>query len=641
MFHQNKSPDLICALFFAMAALVQLAQADTRFPKTTLEKGEATAEAQRFLLPLVPPLEIPHTRAAWEAQATALRKQMLEKVYLENVPRSWLMPEVNVVWGDTIPHVGYVIRKLRYEAVPGLWMPAVLYEPDGDNTAIPAVLNVNGHDYENGKAKDVEQIRCINLAKRGMLALHPEWFACGELEGPDYQHYDIAYLDVVGVRGVSLFYLAMKRALDVLMLHPRTDPERVAMTGLSGGGWQTAVLSALDERITLTVPVAGHSGMTPRITVTGDLGDLEQVPSDLLTVGDYTHLTALFAPRPALLIYNQRDNCCFLPGNALPATYDPVVPVYQLYGRETAFQFYINENPGTHNYEQDNRLRFYAFLNDYFLDPEQRVNEELSCDGELHSEEELYVGLPEDNATFAGLAANLLAGASRVPIPADTDPAFSEWREEQLARLKKTVHPQEITFKETASVADNIYKIKSPDWTVIVSHHLPENAISQSAVFLFADDGIEKKNNGIKKHLDKGHQVIAFDPIFMGGNKPEKRLAMAFQAAGIRLLGLQAGQIMGVCQWARKELGIEQIELCAPGWNASVAALIATALMNTKEKAVACVTLHEAPYSLEVLIDERVTYNEKPALFCYGLLPDFDMDVLKALCHKTPVTVSP
>ena len=56
-----------------------------------------------------------------------------------------------------------------------------------------------------------------------------------------------------------MFYLAMKRALDVLLAHPHCDGDRVAMTGLSGGGWQTAVLAALDERITTIVPVAGHS----------------------------------------------------------------------------------------------------------------------------------------------------------------------------------------------------------------------------------------------------------------------------------------------------------------------------------------------------------------------------------------------
>jgi len=620
-------------LFVTMLISLKTKSVSAQDDSTVNTKEMATAEAQRFLLPRVPALEVPDTKEAWEEYAAALRKEMLDKVYLEHVPPSWLKPEVNVVWGDVISHDGYTIRKLCYEAVPGLWIPAVLYEPDGDNTGIPAVLNVNGHDYENGKAKDVEQIRCINLARRGMLALHPEWFACGELEGPDYQHYNIAYLDVVGVRGVSLFYLAMKRALDVLMLQPRTDPERVAMTGLSGGGWQTAVLSALDERITLTVPVAGHSGMQPRLHVFGDLGDLEQVPSDLLTVGDYIHLTALFAPRPALLIYNQRDNCCFLPENALPATYDPVVPVYQLYGRASVFQYYINENPGTHNYEQDNRLRFYKFINDYFVDPDSRIDEELPCDGELHTEEELYVGLPDDNPSFAELAENMLAGMSRVPIPDAADPEFSVWQEEQIERLKETVSPQDIVCTTASTVADTVYELKSADWTVLVSQHGPENADTKRAMLIVADEGIQQMNILIRKKTVAGKQVLAFDPIYMGGNQPEKRLAMAFEAAGVHLLGVQAGQIMGVCQWARKELGVAQIELCCSGWNASTAALIAAALMNAKDETISRVMLHNAPDSLEALISKPVKYTEKPALFCYGLLPDFDMDVLQILCH--------
>ena len=635
---------LLLLLLLGTTLLLQQAQvAAFQVLLTTLTEDEATAEAQQFLQKRVPLLEVPGTQAAWEAQASALRKQMLETVYLGNVPESWTQPEVNVVWSDTFQHKGYVIRKLRYEAVPGLWMPAVLYEPDGESAGIPAVLNVNGHDYEQGKARDVEQIRCINLAKRGMLALHPEWYACGELEGPAYQHANIAYLDVVGVRGVSLFYLAMKRALDVLMMQPRVDPERVAMTGLSGGGWQTAVLSALDERITLTVPVAGHSGMKPRLTTLGDLGDLEQVPSDFLTVGDYTHLTALFAPRPALLIYNQHDNCCFLPENALPATYDPAVPVYRLFGQENAFQSYINENPGTHNYEQDNRLRFYRFLNDYFVANDQRVDEEFPCDNELHSEEELYVGLPEDNLSFVKLAADLLAGVSRTPIPDVKDPEFPAWQEQQLARLKDTVHPQDVVFNAATTITEKVYELKSADWTIIALQQLPSNADPESATLVFADEGIQKVENIISEKVSADKQVIAFDPIFMGGNKPERRLAMAFEAEGIRLLGLQAGQILGVCQWAREYLGIEKIELCCSGWNASVTALIATALMNEEASRldrIIHVSLCDALGSLEALISTSVKYTDKPALFCYGLLPDFDMDILKSLCYPTTVTIN-
>src|SRR5690606_35390719 len=126
---------------------------------------------------------------------------------------------------------------------PGFWIPAILYEPSGVAGNIPAILNVNGHSA-HGKAHVDEQTRCINLALRGMLALHPEWLSFGELNDPGNAHGNLAYLDLVGTRGLSVFYLAIKRGIDVLATHPRTDPDRIAMTGLSGGGWQTTVLSA-------------------------------------------------------------------------------------------------------------------------------------------------------------------------------------------------------------------------------------------------------------------------------------------------------------------------------------------------------------------------------------------------------------
>ena len=86
-----------------------------------------------------------------------------------------------VVWLDTLEGgPGYRIKKLRYEALPGLWVPALLYEPETLEGKVPAVLNVNGHDSK-GKSADYKQIRCINQAKRGMLALNIEWLGMGQL----------------------------------------------------------------------------------------------------------------------------------------------------------------------------------------------------------------------------------------------------------------------------------------------------------------------------------------------------------------------------------------------------------------------------------------------------------------------------
>ena len=620
---------------------------DSWLERTTVPEEQLTREAQAFLLKRLPPLEIPDTREAWERQAAALRRSLLNTVFLDHVPDAWLPAELKVVWGDTIQHEGYRIRKLRYEAVPGLWIPAVRYEPEHATTPLPAVLNVNGHDYENGKAGEVEQRRGIHLALGGMLALHPEWYSCGELNSEAYRHHNLAYLDAVGVRGVSLFYLAYKRALDVLAADPRTDPARIAMTGLSGGGCQTAFYSALDERVRLIVPVAGYGGMRPRIEDLSDLGDLEQVPSDFLTVADYSHITALFAPRPALLIYNRQDQCCFLPERALPATYDPALPAYRLFGAKSHFQFYINEVPGTHNYEQDNRRRFYRFLNEHFQLERPLSEEEAPCEEELHAKEELYVGLPEDNATFASLAMALLEQQEHSPIPEDGTPAFDTWQQEQRVLLDTVARPRAIEWKTISSErADNndvraaFYELTSGDWTLRAAHLIPAGADSHAVTLFIADTGIEKMKSLIDKKLENQKAVLLVDPMFMGTNKPNgaqaDKLAMVFESLGVRVLGLQAGQLRGMFDWAERELAIKELTVACDGWNASVAGLMAGALEpgTTRLKNI---TLLQAPETLKSLITEQVNYTEKPALFCYGLLKHFDLNALMALCRPVPV----
>src|SRR5262249_54426755 len=147
---------------------------------------------------------------------------------------------------------------------------------------------VMGHD-PGGKDVAYQQIRCINLAKRGMIVLNVEWFNFGQLKGQNYHHGRMNQLDLCGTSGLAPFYLSMKRGLDVLLAHKNADPKRVAVSGLSGGGWQTIIISSLDTRVTLANPVAGYSSFLTRIKHFKDLGDSEQTPCDLGTVADYTH----------------------------------------------------------------------------------------------------------------------------------------------------------------------------------------------------------------------------------------------------------------------------------------------------------------------------------------------------------------
>ena len=239
-----------------------------------LQPGEAQKQHAQFVLKRIPELKLPATANDWADQAGELREQVLSNVVFRGVPSEWYEAEPEIVWMDeiTTPH-GYSMKKLRYEALPGLWIPAILYVPDNVEGQVPVVLNVNGHSAD-GKATDYKQIRCINLAKRGIIALNPEWLFMGQLRDAGYAHNNLGLLDLCGSSGLSVFYLAMSRGLDVLLSLEEADKDRVAVTGLSGGGWQTIILSSLDERVTLSVPVAGYSALAERVEHHGSIGDL-------------------------------------------------------------------------------------------------------------------------------------------------------------------------------------------------------------------------------------------------------------------------------------------------------------------------------------------------------------------------------
>jgi hypothetical protein len=118
--------------------------------------------------------------------------------------------------------------------------------------------------------------------------------------------------------------------------------------------------------VTLANPVAGYSSFRTRARFLSDLGDSEQTPNDMATVADYCHLTAMRAPNPTLLTKNSKDDCCFAAGHALAPLMEAARPIYKLYGRENALRSHVNDVPGTHNYEVDNRQAFYRMVGDFF-----------------------------------------------------------------------------------------------------------------------------------------------------------------------------------------------------------------------------------------------------------------------------------
>jgi hypothetical protein len=605
---------------------------------------QSLAEVKAYLDARVPRMPKPTSADEWTREAERIRAAVLERVVYRGEAAHWRDAKTRVEWLDTIKGGdGYHIKKLRYEALPGLWIPALLYEPEKLSGKVPVAMAVNGHDA-NGKAAGYKQTRCINMAKRGMIVLNCEWFGMGQLRTDGFAHGRMNQLDLCGTCGLAPFYLSMKRGLDVLLAHEHADPKRVCVSGLSGGGWQTITISSLDTRVTLSNPVAGYSSFRTRIEHYKDLGDSEQTPNDLAAVADYTHLTALLAPRAALLTFNSKDDCCFESGYALSPLMDAARPMYSLYGREDRLRSHVNDDPGTHNFEKDNREALYRAIGDYFFagDKSYKV-EEIPCKDEVKTKDQLNVELPKENADFHTLALTISKGLPHAPkFPTDKEAAV-KWQRDLTKRLREVVSAKDYTVRadkagseEKGGIKATYWKLKmGDDWTVPLVELV--RGEPKGTTILVADAGRKGAAATVEQLLAEGRRVLAVDPFYFGESKIAEHdwlFAILVAAVGDRPLGLQAGQLAAVARWWREKDQGGPMPVVAIGPRSSLIALVATAL---EPKAILRLELHGAYGSLKEVIEQDLAVNKMPEMFCFGLLEAADVKEIVALVAPRPV----
>ncbi len=593
--------------------------------KPLLDARQALVEAQVYTASRVP--LVPGFRSAdeWQRYAAELRKRVLEDVVFRGEAARWRESPAKVEWLETIEGDGYRIRKLRYRVLPGLTVPALLYEPAGRGAKVAAVLNLNGHE-KTGVATPYIQMRCIDLARRGVVALNPEWLGRGQLAWEDYDHYKMPQIDLTGTSGIAVFYLAMQRALDLLVAYPGIDAERIAVTGLSGGGWQTTFLSALDPRVKLAVPVAGHSSFVTRAQWPElDLGDSEQTPSDLAAVADYQHLTSMMAPRPLMLINNAKDSCCFRADYAPAPLLQVARSIYSLHGALDKLRYSLNHAAG-HNYNEDSRDELYRFLDGrgYALTAAEAARET-----ETRTAEQLRVPLPEDNATFRSLARELGRG-----LPA----AESITREELTRVLRIPSLDVEARLAASESVGSFLvthWRLKMGGaWTVPVTEAAP--AAARETVLLVADEGRKSLAKRVAELTADGKRVVAMDPFYFGESKIATRdflFALLLASLGERPLGLQAAQIRAVAEWTRRRHS-SPVTVEAFGRRTSLAALIAAAVA---ESAIAGAALHGSMRSLKQVLDDDLGADKQPEMFAFGLLAAADIPQIAKLVQPRPL----
>jgi dienelactone hydrolase len=143
------------------------------------------------------------------------------------------------------------------------------------------------------------------------------------------------------------------RSLDFLLSLPEVDPERTAITGASGGGTQTMLLAAIDDRIKLSFPCVMVS--------TGMQGGCTCENASLLRVNTgNVEFAGLFAPKPQGM-NNANDWTKEMATKGFPE----LQKLYTTLGKKDNVMLHRGEH-FPHNYNAVTRSAFYTFINKHF-----------------------------------------------------------------------------------------------------------------------------------------------------------------------------------------------------------------------------------------------------------------------------------
>lgn len=286
---------------------------------------------------------------------------------------------------STVKKKDYKVENIIYESLPGFYVTASLFIPEKVKRPAPAILFCCGHTSGVYRL-DFYQLPVLNLVKKGfiVLAIDPvgqgerlQYFdpAKGEsvIGSSTKEHsYPAPQLFLTGRSVARYFAWDGIRGIDYLVSRKEVDPKRIGVHGLSGGGTQTAYISALDKRVAASAP-AGYITSYRRLIESVGVQDGEQNLYNELSEGiDHADFIEVRAPRPTLIMATTRD---FFSIQGTRETMKELKQAYAAPGKPENIE--ITEDDNGHGYTKKNREAMYAFFQKHLQLPGSPLEEEL------------------------------------------------------------------------------------------------------------------------------------------------------------------------------------------------------------------------------------------------------------------------
>ena len=549
----------------------------------------------------------------------------------------------------------YVIEKIIFESRPGFPVSANLYLPKILTSPRPAILNITGHNND-GKASEKTQRICIAQAKKGFVSLAIDGLGQGERKiynvpvGISHQ--------IIGtqafISGTHLFNLMawdVIRAIDYLAGREEVDAQRIGITGSSGGGMMSTYILALEDRISISVPVCNPNTWSYRVHA-NLATDHEQIFFGAFAATIDPRGDPLFVqvPKPLLINASTEDEL-----NPPRGVWDLSTWLYKSYAAHgVPEKIFTSMVKAAHEYNREQREITYAWMLRWTGGDSKNFSEENSA---IETSEDLW-------ATSLGSVYN--ETGNRHPhqwvldyLSVHQSNQGSVQGEQALTRHKKEIASSierllNTNFSNISAVGEFKETRSAGDITIRTFVLEPEAGIELPGVLLESELAMRNQDvilyihqNGksaifqdmelVKQLLKEGYRICAVDLRGTGETFPDMKDKLWDFLAGKPIFGQRVGDILSITKWLKEsEIEAKNIKF----WGSGMSALYG-AFAGVISEDISHFILEEPLLSFEsvVQLDVPLYRNE---VMLPGILEKFDMSqIYQALCPGSVLLLNP
>jgi cephalosporin-C deacetylase-like acetyl esterase len=531
---------------------------------------------------------------AWQSRRPRYLDEYLYMLGLS--PMSERTP-LQAVITRTIKRDGFEVDMLHFQSRPRLYVTGNLYRPANVNAGerLPAVLYLCGHSHRGRDGnKTAYQSHGIWFAKHGYVCLVLDTLQLGEIASYHHGTYDLDrwWWHSRGYTPAGVEAWNGIRAIDYLIGRPDVDAQRIAVTGISGGGAATFWVAAADERVKVAVPVSGMSDLHAYVD-----DELIDRHCDCMFLYNtyrwpWTRIAALVAPRPLLFVNSDHDPIFPMPANERIAA--RLERVYKLYG--AGDQVDAVTSSGGHDYRQDIRQAAFRFIDTHLKNDPRPITDSEEDVGSADDPLSLPIRGDELRVfpTDADLPAdeiNTTIDQSFVPLAHPEPPPsgnFKEWQGDLLKQLRDqsfSCFPATIPPAVKLREQDNAWRMRSEDSIEFRLWEQKPSAGDSKKVLLVVlnQDDASEEADWVESVIKPDESVVFCEPRGCGATRwtPKKGGNANYVERAHALLGrtVDAGRVWDVIAAAAylKQARHAEVRVAGRG-RASILAAYAAAL---------------------------------------------------------------